>query len=204
MQLGLLAALVGIGVICYLAAVYESFPGDEAAIRKFQGFRSDALDNVAIVFTSTAQTLVAIVSVIALSFIFLLVRRRADALATLIILVFEGLNLGLKELVGRPRPAYSLLESPPSNAAFPSGHAFHAMLLFGLLLIIVVGEQIRNPRLRLALQGLMVFMILACGASRVYLGVHWPSDVLAGYLVGALGLVAILWVRKMLITRGVQ
>lgn len=203
-QLGLLAALVGIGVICYLAAAYESFPGDEEAIRKFQGFQSDALDTLAIVFASTAQTLVAIASVIGLCFILFMVRRRADALATFLILVFEGINLGLKELVGRTRPAYSLLESPPSNAAFPSGHAFHAMMLFGFLLIVLVGQQVKNPRLRLTLQGLLVLMILACGASRVYLGVHWPSDVLGGYLVGGLGLVAILWVRKMLITRGLQ
>ena len=143
-QLGLLAALVGIGVICYLAAAYESFPGDEEAIRKFQGFQSDALDTLAIVFASTAQTLVAIASVIGLCFILFMVRRRADALATFLILVFEGINLGLKELVGRTRPAYSLLESPPSNAAFPSGHAFHAMMLFGFLLIVLVGQQV-NP-----------------------------------------------------------
>ena len=203
-RLGLLAALVTTGAVCYLAAVHDNFPGDEEAVRRFQEFRSDGLDAVALVITSTAQTPVAIVSILALTFIFLLLRRRVDALASFSIFVFEGMNLGLKELVGRPRPPYSILESPPHNPAFPSGHAFHAILLFGFLLIVLVGERVKNPRLRLALQGLLVFMILACGSSRVYLGVHWPSDVLGGYLLGGIALVVLLWLRKMLITRGFQ
>ena len=203
-QLGLLAALVTIGAICYLAATHESFPGDEEALLRFQEFRGDGLDTVAIVVTATAQTWVAIVSILGLSFIFRMVGRRADALVTFSILVFEALNLGLKELVGRPRPPYSILESPPVNPSFPSGHAFHAILLFGFLLIVLVGEEVKNPRLRRTLQGLLVFMILACGASRVYLGVHWPSDVLAGYLLGGFVLLFLVWLRKMLITRGLQ
>ena len=203
-QLGLLAALVTIGAICYLAAAHESFPGDEGAIRRFQEFQSEALDIVAIVATSTAQTSVAVVSILALSSIFLLLRRRVDAIATFSILMFHGMNLGLKELVGRPRPPYSILESSPVNPSFPSGHAFHALLFFGFLLIVLVGEEVKSPRLRMTLQGLLVFMILACGASRVYLGVHWPSDVLGGYLVGGFTLVVLLWLRKMLRTRGFQ
>ena len=202
-HIAFVAGLIAIGAICYLAAAFDTFPGDEQALRKFQGFQSEALDDAAIVASSTAQFPVAIVSIAALVFISWLLGRRADAAVALLILVAEAANLGFKELVDRPRPPFSLLESAPGRPAFPSGHALHAVLLFGLLLALVT-EHVRTPRLRWALQGSLAFMILAVGASRVYLGVHWPSDVLGGYLVGIFCLLTLLWARKMMITRGLQ
>ena len=121
----------------------------------------------------------------------------------LMVLFLEGINLGLKELVGRARPELSLLASSPDNNAFPSGHAFHVLLLFGLL-IFILGQTMETRWLRVSTQGLLGVSILACGASRVYLGIHWPSDVLGGYLLAGLVLVALLWVRKRLIKRGLQ
>ena len=202
-HLAVLIALSVTGAICYLAATFDTFPGDEVALEEFQGLRSGWLDDAAQAASFAANKSVAVSSILVLSLAMWLGQRRADAVAVFLALVPQGFNLAVKELVGRPRPDVSLLSSPLDTPGFPSGHAVHALLLFGLLLIIV-GELIKPLWLRTAIQGMLGFAILACGASRVYLGVHWPSDVLGGYLLGGLSIVALLWVRKRLINRGLQ
>ena len=202
-RLGALGALPGLGAILYLAATFDTFPRDEDALTKFQGFRNSWLDGAAVVATSMAAKEVAILSVLAASLSLWLAHRKADAAAVLLVLLASGINEALRVLVDRPRPEFSLLTSPPDSAGFPSGHAVFAFVLYGLL-IVIVGELIQTRRLRIAVQGLLGLMILACGASRVYLGVHWPSDVLGGYLVGGAILVAILWLRKTLLNRALQ
>ena len=202
-QVALLIPLLVMGAVSYLAATFDTFPGDAGGIEKFQSFRNSWLDYAARVASYSANTPVAVSSIVAVSVALWLGRRRADALVVLLVFIPEGVNLGLKELVGRPRPEFSLLASPPENPAFPSGHAIHALLLFGLLMLIL-GELIKPLWLRTGIQGLLGFMILACGASKVYLGVHWPSDVLGAYLLGGFFIVVLLWVRKKLFYWGLQ
>ena len=202
-KLGFALALAVMGTISYLAAVYDTFPGDARAIQEFQSLRTSSLDVAARVSTSLAGTVVAAVSIIALSLALLGLKREPDAVAAFLLLVPEGINLAIKELVGRPRPELSLLSSPPVNAAFPSGHSVHAFLILGFLIVLAV-EHSRRPWLKATLVGMLAFMVLACGTSRVYLGVHWPSDVIGGYFWGALSLYVIIQVRKMLITRDLQ
>ena len=197
-----LAVLI-MGAISYLAAVRETFPGDLAALRNFQDLRSPWLDDAASVASFLAKATVVYISIPAVSIALLLVRRRADAAAAILVFIPDGVNLLLKDLVGRARPDFSLLAHIPESHAFPSGHAVHAFLFFGLL-IFITGDLIRDPRLRTAVQGILAAMVLACGASRVYLGVHWPSDVLGGFLFGGLCLLGLLWVRKKLVIRGFQ
>ena len=200
---GALMALAVIGAICYLAAAYDTFPGDEDALTAFQGFRSGWLDNAAIAAASFAHVAVAVLSIVMLSLVLWASRRRADSLAALLVLAAEAINLGLKAVVDRPRPEFSLLTSLQSGHSFPSGHSLHAIVLFGLL-IVMVGELIEPPRISRSIQALLCLLVLTVGASRVYLGAHWPSDVIGAYVIGGLSLVAILWVRKQLISRGLQ
>ena len=200
---GALIALAVVGAICYLAATYDTFPWDEDALTAFQSFRSGWLDDAAIAASSFGHVAVAVLSIVMLPIVLWAVRRRADSLAALLVLAADALNQGLKVVVDRPRPEFSLLTSSPSSPAFPSGHSFHAIVLFGLL-IVIAGELIKPPRIRRGIQALLCVVILAVGASRVYLGVHWPSDVIGAYVIGGLSLVAILWVRKKLLSRGLQ
>ena len=202
-QVGVLIALAIMGVVCYLAATFDTFPGDVDALKKFQELRNPWLDSSALVASSLANALAAATSTPVISLALWLGKRSADAVAVLLVLIPDGINAVLKVLVDRPRPEFSILVSPHSNHSFPSGHAVHAFLLFGLL-IIIVGETVKPFWLRTAIQGLLGVMILACGASRVYLGVHWPSDVLGGFLLGGFSMVAILRVRKNLVNRGLR
>ena len=194
----LAAALAAAGALCATAAVYESFPGETAAITGFQELRTGPLDKAALIASFTSHYIVAAVSIFAAILLFVLAKRRTDALVTFMVLIVELLGVAVKELVGRERPMYSILQDTPTNPAFPSGHALHAMVFFGLLFVLAqtfAGSRRKTLFVRAGLS----LLILACGASRVYLGVHWPSDVFGGFLLGGLGLAVLLLVRNRLL-----
>jgi len=93
----------------------------------------------------------------------------------------------LKFIFSRPRPLIPLLE-PARGFSFPSGHAMMSFSFYGLLIFIVY-ENIRNLYLRWMLIILLLILIFAIGFSRVYLRVHYASDVIAGFAVGFIWIV---------------
>ncbi len=114
--------------------------------------------------------------------------RKADSL--LVVLGSAGgLALGpvLKAIVERPRPALSDHVVFVNSWSYPSGHSLNSMVVLGLLTVLAVRERPGAVR-RTVLAALGAFLVVVVGFSRVYLGVHWPSDVLAGWLIGVLWL----------------
>ncbi|WP_055599466.1 phosphatase PAP2 family protein [Streptomyces aureus] len=99
-------------------------------------------------------------------------------------LLAVGLQQGLKTLVGRDRPQWTDPVDSARFAAFPSGHAMTAMVTCGLLLWVLALRWRGEWRGWGALTGVAVVSVLGVGWTRVYLGVHWPSDVLGGWLLG--------------------
>lgn len=89
------------------------------------------------------------------------------------------LNLGLKVAFGRLRPEVALVAE--TGLSFPSGHSMLSMAAFGLVALLVM-KRVRNPRAKTALVAAMGVTIALVGASRVLLGVHYPTDVLGGFL----------------------
>jgi membrane-associated phospholipid phosphatase len=97
------------------------------------------------------------------------------------------------DYVVRPRPSPALVhvDVPLKYNSFPSGHSCHMMLFYGFLLYLSFSKPVRQWRCRWALIPLQIFAVLnmlLMGYSRIYEGEHWLSDVLAGYLSGALWL----------------
>jgi membrane-associated phospholipid phosphatase len=104
--------------------------------------------------------------------------------------------LGLKQLFGRERPLIPLLEAA-RGYSFPSGHAFMSTTFYGLLAYIV-WQDVKHPILRWVLLILLVLLVLTIGLSRIYLRVHYTSDVLAGLSLGIVWLViSITVIRRM-------
>jgi undecaprenyl-diphosphatase len=109
-----------------------------------------------------------------------LTRRLAYLVPMLIVAGAELLHQWLKEAIGRPGP--DLLVRPDHNS-FPSGHVFHAVVFFGLLTALAL-PLLPARWMRGTLLCLFVGFVAATMFSRVYLGYHWPSDVLASLLDG--------------------
>ncbi|MGO2082780.1 phosphatase PAP2 family protein [Vagococcus sp.] len=102
----------------------------------------------------------------------------------------QGLgNIILKSIFSRPRPAVSGHLVHATGFSFPSGHAMGSMLFYGTL-ILVLPNLIKNKKIRLSIQLILGLLILFIGMSRVYLGVHYPTDVLGGWLIGVTWLLA--------------
>jgi undecaprenyl-diphosphatase len=100
----------------------------------------------------------------------------------------------LKQLFNRSRPLVPLLE-PVHGLSFPSGHALMSMSFYGLL-ILLVWENIRNRALKWILMVLLLIFILLIGFSRIYLRLHYFSDVMAGFAAGIIWLSLSIWVIR--------
>ena len=178
-----------------LARVYPTFPGDERVLLAFQGLQTGWLDVLALAVTKLGCTPLAAASGSAAIAVMAVMRRWADGLMLLMGGVLIAVGDSLKGLVARVRPDYYLLGPEPSGLSFPSGHSLYA-IIFGGLLIYLVGKLVPIPALRYSLQIGLGALILAMGASRVYLGVHWPSDVIGGFLFGAVALMGLIALRN--------
>ena len=147
-------------------------------------------------FGSTAfLTLVSI-----LLLVFGLKRQRAVILLAITMMGAALLIWVLKLEFQRARPVPFFELSQPKTYSFPSGHALGAFCFYGVLAAII-GDRIQSRRGRLLIwtvAGLLIFLI---GFSRIYLGVHYPSDVLAGYAAGFVWVMAVASVDRLLVRR---
>ncbi len=98
----------------------------------------------------------------------------------------------LKHIIRRPRPPYAAAVLHGSSFSFPSGHAMASLIGYGMLAYLLVVFWAHRWQMRLAIFSAAALLILAIGISRLYLGVHYFSDVVGGYAAGALWLSACL------------
>jgi undecaprenyl-diphosphatase len=186
--------LLGAAFLLGLAAAGEGpVRGDIEVARAIQGPNSGPLDTLAVVMSLVGDGYPAMV-VLALAAVAVLIAAGRRDLA-----VFVGLAAALraagpimKDLANSPRPAaesVAILEQA-DGLGYPSGHALGAALLYGALAL-AAAESIANKMLARCVQVAALLMIVLIALSRVRLGVHWPSDVVGGLLIG-MGLICLL------------
>lgn len=117
---------------------------------------------------------------------FLWLSRRHSTALFVLAAVTSGtlLSRTAKHFFDRPRPDLVPHGSYVYTASFPSGHSLMAAVTY-LTLAVILARGFAEKRLRVYVVSLAVFLTLAVGVSRVYLGVHWPTDVAAGWAAGA-------------------
>jgi len=115
--------------------------------------------------------------------LFLRLRREAVLFAATVIAGWL-LNSAIKHLVGRPRPEIVPHLTEAGGASFPSGHSFNSAVVY-IAMALAFATLSARQSVRLTVIGIAIAASLAIAWSRVWLGVHWPSDVVAGWLGGA-------------------
>lgn len=95
--------------------------------------------------------------------------------------ISTGINIILKNIVQRPRPIEFRLINE-SGYSFPSGHSMVSMAFYGYLIYLIY-KNIENKKIKWTLITILSILILTIGTSRIYLGVHYTSDVIAGFVI---------------------
>lgn len=196
--------IVFIALFVFLFIIIASFV-DSDAIKQFDMFIINSIQNMistplttfflAITFIGSVQG----VSMITIIFVCYLVYRRYYAYGLyLIISVGVGagiLNKSLKTLFLRDRPDI-LRFVEEKGFSFPSGHAMGSVILFGGMAYILYKLNGRN-KLTFVYQITAIILIVMIGLSRIYLGVHYPSDIIAGYAAGGVWLaISVTFLKK--------
>jgi undecaprenyl-diphosphatase len=182
--------VLGLGVFVLLGwgvgELWTSVVGsvDLNAVRDVAAQRTAALTDVARIVTWAGSAFLLVPLALIACVALLRAGLRREALAVALSLGGARLIFNLvKLLVSRPRPPVEHLQAV-TGSSFPSGHATQASAFWFSLVLAMPAAGV-SPKLTRVAGGLALLIVLAVAASRVYLGVHYPSDVVAGMLLGS-------------------
>ena len=180
-----------LGAVCALVCgtgLLYSYNLDEAILLLIQKLHTPLLDRIMLSITFLGDPLVMLISSLGLTINPLYYNRRREA--TILGIAGVGailLNCSMKILFGRARPALWKHIINVGQHSFPSGHAMVSIVIYGFTGYILAKQF---PQWRFRIYALTVVLIAAIGFSRLYLGVHWLTDVTAGYAAGLVWLIA--------------
>lgn len=182
---------LGFGVMTWLVHSGRIAGFDAAGLRLFRRdgdlsligspALAEAVRDITALGGGLLRTIVSLAAFVALLFLRL---RREAVLMLVTILTGLAVELAIKELVGRPRPSLVPHLVEAGGMSFPSGHSFNSALGFIAIALAFATYSVR-PRVRWTLIGAAGVLSMLVASSRVALGVHYPSDVIAGWLGGA-------------------
>ena len=182
-------------VLGYLAVVRGPLPGDIWVLSGFQSLNNPAIQNLAILSAWIGRPEIIAASLAFIWIFFLRIGWMRELGASMIIPIADLAGQGVKILVDRDRPDSALSVIAADSSGFPSGHTIHAVVFLGFLMYLA-DLHLHILWVRRLFQVLVGTAVLVVSASRVYIGVHWPSDVVGGFSFGFLFLFVAIWIVK--------
>lgn len=195
---GLLAAILFLFLFAKLATEMREgeTAGFDTAVRGFiHRFASPAMTQIMKGISLLGYDLLIVELAVALAVFIRLRWRRAAAWLAITMAGAVALDIALKHAFHRPRPVPFFGDAPHSYS-FPSGHALASFCFYGVLAGLVV-DRLDKLRWKIAIGVIAASLVTAIGISRIYLGVHYPSDVVAGYLAAAMWVSTMLWIDRL-------
>ncbi len=199
---GLLLAAIALWLFAEIAEDIlgkESYIFDEKILLTLRELQTPVLDKVMLSFTFIGEPEVLLVICFCLGI--WLLRQGQRSQATILVIAATGavaLNFLLKSLFGRARPMLWERVVDVGQYSFPSGHAMISMVVFGMIGYLL---STNYPQWRGLIIGLTLTLVAGIGLSRLYLGVHWPTDIVAGYAAGIVWLVTCIFSLQLLQAR---
>ncbi len=194
-----LAAVVALALAAHMATA-NGLPGDLPFTRELQETRNPVVFGVLYFVSYIGFAPLSYLIPLVLLLGLVAVRLRLEAIFLALGLLADALGGLIKLVVGRQRPAAGLVHvvEQINSPSFPSGHTLHYTVFFGFLAF-VLWTSFRRSWGRNLLVAICALLVVLVGPSRVYLGEHWASDVVGGYLIGGLCLVPLvagyLWAK---------
>jgi undecaprenyl-diphosphatase len=177
-----LLSLLIFGFVAFMVSAKKILQFDNTVISIVQGFEDPALTSIMKLLSIIGDTPAVVVLCLVVLFLlyFVFQHRRELVLFVAVIIGSVILNQILKYVFQRARPdIHRLVEI--TGYSFPSGHAMNACTVYTIISFLL-WHNIQNRTGRILLIIISAIMILSIGISRIYLGVHYPSDVIGGYL----------------------
>ena len=175
-----------IGLVCIIlfAVILENVLDNDIAnfdsyiFNSIKNIRTEVLTRILNTITQFGDAVILIT--ISLLSLIILKNKKIGIMVSLNLATIAGLNKILKHIIQRPRPIGDRLIEE-GGYSFPSGHSMASMAFYGLIIYLIF-KKVKNKKLKNILIILLSVLISTIGISRIYLGVHYASDVIAGFL----------------------
>jgi len=202
-------AMIAAGLTALFSEVYESVVDadgvaglDHPVLDAAKGVRSPALDLIITGYTDVGGT-VGMPVLASITTVVLALRRRSWTPAILIVISAVGsllMTIAGKQLIGRTRPLLADAVPPYEySASFPSGHSLNSVVIAGVVAYVVI-LRLKTRRSRIWTAVLAAAFAVTMGLSRVYLGHHWLTDVLAAWALGLAWLALVITAHRLYLT----
>ena len=178
--------IVGIGIVIFgiiatLLLIDKIAPFDNIIYNAIISLKSDSVTTFFKLITKLCNEKFIIIATVLIFITLLFKKKKIGFILTLNVLLCSGLNTVIKHIFLRPRPV-GLKLIKQGGYSFPSGHSMMAVAFFGILIYLVCRSKWKKS-IKILLSSLLTVLILLIGISRIYLGVHFASDVLAGFAI---------------------
>lgn len=185
--------IVSFCTIAYLVEMDQLVTFDHLIMTYVQSFETDILTNIMIFFSYIGDTVpVIIISLASAFFLYRVLHHRRELFLLVITMIGSTLlNITFKVIFQRTRPEINQIVFE-EGYSFPSGHSMAAFSLYGILTFLL-WRHIKTRIGRGILLMVNSLMIVLIGLSRIYLGVHYPSDVIGAYAVSGFWLFSVIW-----------
>ena len=193
----LILLLTSIITMSVFAHYKDRFPGDLWLAQSIQSISGDFLTSVMQGISFIFDSWFSYIMVVIISLLAWWCTSWKEAILVVVGGTLSATGALFKAIIDRPRPSSDLVMifSESDRSSFPSGHSLFAIVICGFVVYLAV-TRTSNKHLRISVLAVLAILVLLLGISRIYLGAHWPSDVIGGYLTGGVYLTILIWIDR--------
>jgi len=173
-------------ILSFFIAKHPILPFDLMVSLGLQQYQAVWLDKTMLAISFFGELPWSLLSVLVVSAIFYIKKYKRESYFIAFTLFSGLIILGVKNVINRPRPTsfYVRLVEVNRFQSYPSGHVLSYVLFFGFLIVLMQNLKTIPKNLRTFITYLSVFLIVMIAPSRIYLGAHWFTDTLGGFMLG--------------------